>query len=80
MDRCPDDDLEELLWKKQGYDAQVLNTIVEGTTAPIQAVKHRCKSSVQFMLDKGADPTIGGNDGKTAVDWARKVNNLEALG
>lgn len=32
---------------------------------------------VQFLLDKGADKTIKGEDGKTALDWAKKQGNKE---
>jgi ankyrin repeat protein len=43
---------------------------VEGVTALIAAARHGRLSTVQILLDAGADPNGADCIGRTALDWA----------
>ena len=44
---------------------------IDGDLALFNAVVHRRKSTIQFLLEHGADPHAKTGDGKTIIDWVK---------
>ena len=50
-----------------------------GETPLTQAAQMNRTEMVKLLLEHGADPAEKENDGRTALDWARKNNNIEMI-
>ena len=49
----------------------------DGTTALMWAANNGLKSIVEFLVERGADPSIAANDGWTAGEAARMAGHVD---
>ena len=49
----------------------------DGTTALICAAQEGCTAVVELLVEAGADKNATNNYGKTALDWAQRIDNAE---
>jgi ankyrin repeat protein len=70
-------EIMEIVLKKA---PQLLNkTDDHGTTPLMEAAKFGGEKTVKLLLDAGADKSLKNEDGKTALDLAKKARNSSAL-